>query len=582
MRSLVPIHHHLWFSSRKLAEKYIVHAKNLLSSRDPADIHSALGLLDAALKLFPQWDKAIELKARALLCLRRFKDVANMLHDFIPSLRRQVSALHNPVEKLKLLSDQFSDVAVDNAHVRSKGFSQCFPLFKLKKKFFVTRSADRDQWKWLILGQACCQLGMMEDAMILLSNGKRVASTAFRKRSNRLPEDGFYSDAFLHADYDLVSHLLSNVKLLLRRKMVAIAAFEAGSYAESIKHCSKLLEGKRGTPQAFIADCYLLRAKAFQADGRIVDALADCNRTLTLNPLCAEGFNVRATLYETIGCLSDCASDLAQVRSLYGTALQSQDSVDQCWISWHSTKDTDIQGCFNFVSSKLAAVKERLVLDGCSAMDFHAVLGVSRGCCRADIEKAYLLLTLRHRPDKAANFVDRCEFLDERDIDYVKDEAKNLAFKLFQLIQRAYTGIMSVIGNELQRKEITGRKSDAGERARHSYSLEGKLPTLLSAYNASGAGERRRLSCSLDGRLPRILASRNSSDGGERPRLSCNLEGKLQNFLAAYDVNDTGEKSPLSCSLKGKLPNILAACNVLSDSDNESQNVFAIELSVVQ
>ncbi|KAI5081834.1 hypothetical protein GOP47_0001577 [Adiantum capillus-veneris] len=487
MRSLVPLHRHLWFSSRKLAEKYIVHAKHLLSSQDPADIHSALSLLDAALKLFPQWDKALELKARALLCLRRFKDVACMLHDFIPSFKQQASAAENPVEKLKLLSDHPSDTALDVFRLKSRGFSQCFPVFKFKKKLYsgsVSRRNDREQWKWLVLGQACCHLGMMEDAVVLLSNGKRVASSVFRQRSNRLHDDGFGGDANLHAEYEVVSHLLCNVKQLLRRRMVAIAAFEAGRYTESAKHCSKLLDGRRGTPQGFVADCYLLRAKAHQADGKIIDAIADCNRTLTLNPLCVEGFSIRATLFEMIGCLSECAFDLQQVKSLYSTLLQSQESREQCWVSSQSTKDTDLQGCFNFISSKLAAVKGRLVVDGGSCtLDYHTLLGVSRGCSRTDVERAYLLLSLRHRPDKAANFVDRCEFVDERDMDYVKDEARSLGFKLFQLIQKAYTGIMAVIvGEEMQKKEMNSRrKSDFSEGNLFPCRLDGKLLNDLVA-----------------------------------------------------------------------------------------------------
>ncbi|MCO5605179.1 hypothetical protein L7F22_059359 [Adiantum nelumboides] len=479
MRSVVHLHRHLWFSSRKLAEKYISHAKHLLSSQDPADIHSALSLLDAALKLFPHWDKALELKARALLCLRRFKDVANMLHDFIPSFKEQAWTFENPIEKLKLLSEHPSDAAFSDLSFKSKGFLECLPAFKVKKKLYggvVSRRTDREQWKWLVLGQACCHLGMMEDAIVLLSNGKRVASSVFRKRSNRLHDDGFGGDANLHAEYEVVRQLLFNVKLLLRRRLVAFAAFEAGRYAESIKHCSKLLDGRRGTPQGFVADCYLLRAKAYQADGKIIDAIADCNRTLTLNPLCVEGFSIRATLFEMIGCLSECAFDLQQVKSLYSTLLQSQESREKCWVSPQSIKDTDLQGCHNFISSKLAAVKERLVDDAGSTLDYHTVLGVARGCSRTDVERAYLLLSLRHRPDKAANFVDRCEFVDERDMDYVKDEARNLAFKLFQLIQKVYTGIMAVIvGEEMQKNEMSSRKSDCSEESRVSCTLDGTL-----------------------------------------------------------------------------------------------------------
>ncbi|MCO5595793.1 hypothetical protein L7F22_049841 [Adiantum nelumboides] len=150
MRSLVHLHRHLWFSSRKLAEKYISHAKHLLSSQDPADVHSALSLLDAALKLFPHWDKALELKARALLCLRRFKDVANMLHDFIPSFKEQALTFENPIEKQKLLSEHPSDAAFDDPSFKSKGLLQYLPAFKVvvnSNELVDIRAID---------GQYCC------------------------------------------------------------------------------------------------------------------------------------------------------------------------------------------------------------------------------------------------------------------------------------------------------------------------------------------------------------------------------------------------------------------------------------------
>ncbi|KAI5321958.1 hypothetical protein L3X38_031030 [Prunus dulcis] len=50
-------------------------------------IASAVGLLDAALAISPRLEQALELKARSLLYLRRFKDVADMLQDYIPSLK---------------------------------------------------------------------------------------------------------------------------------------------------------------------------------------------------------------------------------------------------------------------------------------------------------------------------------------------------------------------------------------------------------------------------------------------------------------------------------------------------------------
>jgi len=53
----------------------------LLGSQEASEVYSTLNLLDVSLDLCPIWEKALELKARAFLYLRKFKDVANMLWE---------------------------------------------------------------------------------------------------------------------------------------------------------------------------------------------------------------------------------------------------------------------------------------------------------------------------------------------------------------------------------------------------------------------------------------------------------------------------------------------------------------------
>jgi hypothetical protein len=52
---------------------------------DDAAAGAALGLAAAALEMSPRMEAALELRARALLALRRYRDVADMLRDYIPS-----------------------------------------------------------------------------------------------------------------------------------------------------------------------------------------------------------------------------------------------------------------------------------------------------------------------------------------------------------------------------------------------------------------------------------------------------------------------------------------------------------------
>jgi hypothetical protein len=85
----------------QLAEKHLKNAWALLGSQEPNEIYSALNLLGAALDICPRWEKALELKARAFLYLGKFKDVANMLQEYIPSLwfREIVPSEIPPVSK---------------------------------------------------------------------------------------------------------------------------------------------------------------------------------------------------------------------------------------------------------------------------------------------------------------------------------------------------------------------------------------------------------------------------------------------------------------------------------------------------
>ncbi|KAE8665496.1 hypothetical protein F3Y22_tig00112614pilonHSYRG00142 [Hibiscus syriacus] len=65
----------------------------------------------------------------------------------------------------------------------------------------------------------------------------------------------------LHATHSFlrirnISQLLSHIKLLIRRRTAAIAAFDAGLHSEAIRHFSKIVDG-RPSPQGFLAECYM-------------------------------------------------------------------------------------------------------------------------------------------------------------------------------------------------------------------------------------------------------------------------------------------------------------------------------------
>lgn len=447
-------------------------ARVLIASQDQSEIASALSLLDAALALSPRLEVALEMKARSLLYLRRYKDVADMLQDYIPSIKlasddtssslssenSSSSSQQLSKERVKLLSSPERD-----QHPSFK----CFSVSDLKKKVMagLYKNVDKEgQWRYLVLGQACCHLGLMEDAILLLQTGKRLATAAFRRESICLSEDSFSMSEFPisgsetipvsnqppsppKTEHESISQLLSHIKLLLRRKTAAIAALDAGLHSEAIRHFSKIVESRRGAPQGFLSECYMYRASAYKSAGRVAESIADCNRTLALDPTCIEALSTRASLFETIRCLPDSLHDLEHLKLLYNSILRDRKLPGPAW-KRHYVSCREIPGKLCALAIKIEELRQRVASGETGNVDYYALIGLRRGCSRSELERAHLLLTLRHKPDKANSFIDRCEFTDERDVDSIRDKAKMSALLLYRLIQKGYNNVMTTIMDE--------------------------------------------------------------------------------------------------------------------------------------
>jgi len=180
--------------------------------------------------------------------------------------------------------------------------------------------------------------------MVLLQTGRRLASAAFRRESVCWSDDSFSSSAAAAAapsvpsgktsksgsafiipamESEAVSQLLVHVKLLLRRRAAAMAALDAGLPIEVVRHFTKILEARRGMlPHPFAAACLVGRAAAFQAGGRLADAIADCNRALALDPAYIPTLRAGADLLQSVGTLTDCLRDLDHHKLLYDAALR--------------------------------------------------------------------------------------------------------------------------------------------------------------------------------------------------------------------------------------------------------------------
>ncbi|KAI3805881.1 hypothetical protein L1987_21768 [Smallanthus sonchifolius] len=153
-----------WLTNKKIVALYVKDARSLIASQEQSNIASAINLLDAALALSPRFEPAMELKATSLLHLRRFKEVADMLQDYIPSLKisSDDSSSSSSSISLSSLSDNNSQplarervkLFVGNSPVRSEQSIKCFSVSDLKKRVMAGLVKNRDkegQWRYLIL-----------------------------------------------------------------------------------------------------------------------------------------------------------------------------------------------------------------------------------------------------------------------------------------------------------------------------------------------------------------------------------------------------------------------------------------------
>ncbi|XP_010938305.2 uncharacterized protein [Elaeis guineensis] len=485
-----------WLSNRKIVDKYVRDARSLIATQEPSDVSAAVALLDAALALSPRLEVALELKARSLLFLRRYREVADMLQDYIPSYKVAPDSSSSSLGSSAVDHSTSQTLSRERANLlspdreRSDGGRsfRCFSISDLKRKFLASLSKScekEDQWRYLVLGQACCHLGLMEDAMVLLQTGRRLASAAFRRESVCWSDDSFtFSTAGAASssanppgpptappsESESASHLLTHIKLLLRRRAAALAALDAGIPAEAIRHFSKILDSRRGVPHAFAGACFIGRAAAYRAAGRLAEAIADCNRALALDLTSIPALRARADLFEAVRSLPDCLRDLDHLKLLYDSILRDRKLPGPPWRPHHDVRYRDVPASHRALNARIHQLRARVAAGEVSDVDYYALIGVRRGCTRSELERAHLLLSLKHKPDKAGAFVDRLEFADDhRDLDAVRDQSRMSALILYRLLQKGYARIMAAVmdeeANEKQRAKEAATAAAAAAAA---------------------------------------------------------------------------------------------------------------------
>ncbi|CAN6200353.1 unnamed protein product [Urochloa humidicola] len=484
--------------NNKVLGRYLDEARAALAvdTEDADDAAAAaLGLVSLALEVSPRAEAALELRARALLALRRYRDVADMLRDYIPSCASKGDSSSSTCSSgsgdLAAASILSPDRDRSDAAAGATRFLCCFDL---KRRLFSRDSGTEAQWRYSVLGQACFHLGLMEDAAVLLQTGRRLASAAFRRESVCWSEDSFSpSNLKSGSAAESVSQLRAHVKLLLRRRAAAVAALDAGLPGEAVRHFNKVLDTRRSVlPHPFATACLVGRAAAFRAAGRAADAIADCNRALALDPAFIPALRARADLLESVGALPDCLRDLDHLKLLYDAALRDGKLPGPTWRPQGDVRFADIATAHRALTARIQDLRGRAAA---ASVDYYALLGVPRGCTRADLERAHLLLTLKLRPDRSVSFAERLELVDEhRDLEAVRDQARMSALFLYRMLHKGYSFIMSAIQDEeaTQRQRAKDAAALAAAAAASKQQDEATVVEKPKADNAAVAKPEER------------------------------------------------------------------------------------------
>lgn len=225
----------------------------------------------------------------------------------------------------------------------------------------------------------------------------------------------------------------------------------------------------------FASACLVGRAAANRSAGRLADAVSDCNRALALDPSSIPALRTRAALFESLNALPDCLRDLDHLKLLYDSILRDGKLPGPPWRWPHQDiRLREIPMSLRVLTTRIQELRGRISAGEGSNLDYYALLGVRRGCTRSELERAHLLLSLKHKPEKAVGFADRMEIVDEyRDLDAVRDQAKMSASILYRMLQKGYLSILGNISAE-----------EAAEKQRAKEAAQAAALAKLTVENA--------------------------------------------------------------------------------------------------
>ncbi|KAL6009955.1 hypothetical protein ACLOJK_000386 [Asimina triloba] len=384
---------------RQVAE-FMDSSAELLCQRTSKDAVNALQNITEALSISPYSDNLLEMKAEALLLLRKYEEVVQLCEQTMESAERN-SAVSSDDGELKI---EDGSVSVNNSTERL--------------------------WRWRLMSKSYFYMGRLEESLDLLQRHEKVGPLV----------ENFNVIILVIFTWD--------------DKAAGNEAFQAGRHSEAVEHYTAAIACSVES-RPFAAICFCNRAAAYQALGQITEAIADCSLAIALDASYPKGLGVaatvklllipvirfKATLHEMIRDYGQAMNDLQRLISLL--EKQIEDKPNQAGTSGRSnTSVNDLRQA----RMRLAIVEEEAKKE--IPMDMYLIFqccesdrGIEASSSASDIKKAYRKAALRHHPDKAGQFLARTENGDESVRKEVVEEVHKDADRLFKMIGEAYAVI---------------------------------------------------------------------------------------------------------------------------------------------